>query len=342
MNTTRYALALATSWLVSSPSLAEDLTDHHSAATYRNGLSVIQRTGANQFERIHSTSGSAWYYDATVSSQGFWDPQNLLGEGVFKSGPAAVVSDNGQTMHAFGRGTNDKIWRSRSVDGGSTWPGGWSPMGTGLFSSGPAAAIAGSKIHVFARGMDNRMFRAYSSNGGSTWSILWTSMGAGVFNSAPAAAVSADGQKIHVFARGTDNRMWRAFSPDGGATWPALWDPMSTGIFNSPPAAVASADGQRVVVVGRGLNNQFYTRRSINGGTTWSAWTSIGNGISSSAPSAAMSANGMQVHVFGREVMSPDCQFCPVPRLWRAYSSDGGVTWSIAWSFIDPQPVEVN
>ena len=67
------AVALSASWLTFSPALAADEIDAHSAATFRNGLSIIQREGSNEFSRIHSANGSNWYFDAIINSQGLWE-----------------------------------------------------------------------------------------------------------------------------------------------------------------------------------------------------------------------------------------------------------------------------
>jgi hypothetical protein len=139
-----------------------------------------------------------------------------------------VVSADGQHLHAFGRGLDNRIWRAYSADGGNSWSLAWAPIGEGTFLSAPAAAISadGQQLHVFGQGSDNHIWHAHSTDGGNTWVLAWAPIGVGTFISAPAAALSADGRELHVIGEGNDNRVWRAYSPDGGGTFTLAWAPI--------------------------------------------------------------------------------------------------------------------
>ena len=183
-------------------------------------------------------------------------------------------------------------------------------------------------------------------NGGATWSSAWSAIGAGQFRSAPAAAVSADGQRLHVFGLGEDDHFWRAFSSNGGATWDLAWAQMPDGVFTSAPAVVCDSTGQKVHVFGRGSDNRIWHGYTLNGGASWVAWIPIGEGVFSSGPAAALSADGSKLHVFGRGIPSPPpppgvFPDPSDPRVWRAFSPDGGLTWTLAWDQIVPLSEEI-
>jgi hypothetical protein len=123
--------------------------------------------------------------------------------------------------------------------------------------------------------------------------MAWVQIGEGVFTSAPAAVISADGRSLHVFGRGNDNKIWRAFSPDGGANWTLAWAPIGEGVFSSGPAAVVSGDGRSLHVFGRGIEPPPPPPGSFGDPT--------------------------------------------VPKIWRAFSPDGGAHWTLAWAPIEPE-----
>jgi hypothetical protein len=83
---------------------------------------------------------------------------------------AATASAAGDRRYIFGRGTDQRIWFAHSVDYGVSWQG-WSPIGGGLFETGPAAAVNafGLDVHVAAIGLDGKMHRTRSVDGGATW-----------------------------------------------------------------------------------------------------------------------------------------------------------------------------
>ncbi|MDQ2925818.1 MAG: hypothetical protein M3R43_09720, partial [Acidobacteriota bacterium] len=194
----------------SSPTSPNDIL----AATFNSPdrVDVFTRTAQLGFQRTASP---------VPKNNGWPEPWNQLPNGTFLSGPAACVTHKffikgqlPQTLHVFGRGGDNRIWRARSPDDGSNYDVAWSPMGEGKFNSSPAACVSaeGQSLHVFGRGEDNKIWRAHSSDGGNSWDTLWAPTGEGLFESGPAACISADGTSLHVFGRGKDRRIWRAHS----------------------------------------------------------------------------------------------------------------------------------
>jgi hypothetical protein len=159
-------------------------------------------------------------------------PWTELPSGAFLSGPAACASADGRSLHVFGRGMDNAIWRAHSPDGGASWDLAWVPIGDGVFSSGPAAALSadGRSLLVFGRGMDDRMYWSHLPDGGASWDLVWAPIGDGVFISSPAAAISPDGRVIHVFGVGKDRQIWRALSLDSGGSWTVGWAPIGGGM----------------------------------------------------------------------------------------------------------------
>jgi hypothetical protein len=157
-------------------------------------------------------------------------------------------------LHVFGRGNDNRIWHVASSKGGDDWDEDttWNPIGQGIFSSAPAAAVSGDgkKLHVCGRGKDARMWHTFSSEGGKDWdeNTAWDGIEKGVFSSGPAAVVSVDGKKLHVFGRGKEQssspvpediditvipELWRAFSSNNGDSWSPAWKAIGTTI--GPP-----------------------------------------------------------------------------------------------------------
>jgi hypothetical protein len=220
----------------------------------------------------------------TWSIPGAWEP---IGSGVFRSGPAAALSADGNELHVFGRGTDDRIWRAYSTTGGKTWAYAWGPVGEHAFASAPATVLSanGNQLHVFARGSDNKIWRTYSWNRGSTFSIDWSPVdGADLspeFTHAPAATLSADGKHLHIFGRGKDGKVWRIHSQDGGKTWLGAWTAIDGGTIATSPSVAMSADGKKLYVFGldrappgMGASPDIVRAFSVDSGAHWS-WAPV-------------------------------------------------------------------
>jgi CubicO group peptidase (beta-lactamase class C family) len=238
--------------------------------------------------------------------------------GVFTSGVAAAVSGNGQRIHVMARGTDDRIWRGWSTNGGSSWQG-FSPIGTGTFDTGPAVAMSndGNVVHVVAVGKNQRMYHARSTDGGVSWSN-WAPIGNGVFTSQPALVCREDGKVVRAFARGTDYRIWNNASSDGDG-WGAHWSPIGMGLFTSGPAAACNPSGSGVHVVARGLDRAYW--RIVNAtGAQWPAhWQQLSTSAFLAAPAIETTQQGQVVDVVG---MREDW------RAWHSRSTNGGGAWS--------------
>jgi hypothetical protein len=103
-----------------------------------------------------------------------------------------------------------------------------------------------------------------------------------------------------------------------------------------------SADGKQLHVFGRGNDGRIWRAFSPDGGNHWAlAWSPIGERVFSSSPAAAVSADGQKLHVLGRGKLPPpppSGTFADPeePKIWRAFSPDGGNAWSVAWSPVKP------
>jgi hypothetical protein len=291
------------------------------AALTPSRVDVFTRQKDRRFQRSASqaTDQLSWPSSFTI-----------LPEGSFRSGPAACLAADGQSLHVVGRGDDDRFWRAFSSSGGATWDMAWAPIGDGLFTSMPAIAVTadGMSLHIFGRGQDNHSYHAHSANGGQDWDVLWVPIDlAAVFTSGPAAAISPDGGSLHVIGRGTDMRFWRAYSPDQGANWTLAWAPIGDGIFRSNPALGISADAKDLHVFGRGTDDRIWRAHSPDGGATWDIlWEPLGDGVFASSPAVSISPNGQIIHVFGVGLDR---------KVWRAVSLDGGASWPALWSPIN-------
>lgn len=134
--------------VIQFPSAPSDSVDFAQIATTNTGpgrVDVFARDLAKQMSRTFSTTPeSSQWPTAWVK----------LPTRVFLSGPAACQSSTGKELHVFGRGSDTRIWRAHSGNGGTNWTTAWAPIGQGTFLSAPAAATSadGKIVHVFGLG----------------------------------------------------------------------------------------------------------------------------------------------------------------------------------------------
>lgn len=286
------------------------------------------------FRRMTSVDGGGTFTTPLLSG---------IRSGLFKSGASMVTAADGKQVHVFGLGTDQRLWRASSTDGGTTWPNAWGQFGpVWVFNSAPAAAASSgaTTIHVVAKSTDDAYYLVTSTDGGQSWPSLVRPLG-GSFKSAPAVGTSFDGRTVHVVGLGTDSRFWHGYSHNRGTNWVG-WGPIGAGIFNSAPAVGLTFDGGVLRVFGRGTDYHFWQNVSIDGGASWFGWGQIVPGsVFSSGPAVAMEANGQEIRLFGRgwpavvpDGVIPDPER---PRLYRAYSADGGGTWPGGFGEVIPQ-----
>jgi hypothetical protein len=254
-------------------------------------------------------------------------PFRHIGEGKFKSGPAAVLSSDGKLMHCFGLGLDDHFWRAWSNDGGKDWQLAWKQMPNGLFTSPPAAAMSGDGkfVKVFGRGRDDRIWMSSSVDGGNHWSS-WEAIGQSLFISGPTACCSSDGRRLHVFGTGRDNRVYQTLSINGGKSWQTSWNSIHSATVDSAPAAVCSDDGKKVRVFARRGDKRIFWAMSDEGGFQWRGWWGMQTGKFISSPAVSMSRDGKRIHVFalGENML-----------LYQNGSSDFGGTYHEKFSRVD-------
>lgn len=293
----------------------------------------------------HKTSPS--YFDRALSgnqANSFVDQYHApFAAGQFKSAPAVANSASGQKLHVFGRGTDKRYWRAYSANGGTTWPVAWQMTSPPkLFNSAPAAASSsdGMIVHLAGIDTDGRLSHNRSLDGGVTWGE-WSELIL-VDAVAPAVATSADGQDVYLSYQ-VNNHIQVWTSRGGGLPWyenqKRVVGSLSD-VFTSSPSITTSLGGDIVHLVARGADNRFWRNISLDAGATWNNWVPIGQGVFSSAPAVVVSGDGLRVHVFGRGITPtvPPGQFGDPaePRIWRAYSADGGATWPVAWLKVTP------
>ncbi len=287
------------------------------------------------------------YFDRALSGNqatSFVDQYNApFAAGEFKSAPAVANSANGQKLHVFGRGTDKRYWRAYSSNGGVTWPVAWQQTGSPkLFKSAPAAACSSDGMIVHLAGIDTDGLLAHnrSTDGGVTWGE-WSKLVL-VDPVAPSVTTSADGLDVYLtYQLDGHIRVWT--SRNGGSPWFTGQHKVVGSLsaeFTSSPSIATSLNGDIIHIVARGADNRYWRNISLNAGSTWSNWDPIGQGVFSSAPAVVVSGDGLRVHVFGRGITAnpPPGQFADPaePRIWRAYSADGGATWPVAWSKVTP------
>lgn len=299
------------------------------------------------FKRIYSTdSGNIWKVPSRPGTGEFPEDISQIGQGIFISGPAAAVSDDGKRLHVLGLGTDNKMYHASSANGGKTWDKDWRSIGELKFTSAPAAAVSsdGKKLHVFGRVPNGRLMHSSSSDAGATWDKRSKIIGLGKFTSAPAAAVAGFGMNLHVFGRGIDNKIWYTSSSRSGDDWgdQTNWHHIGQKTFDSAPAAAVSGSGKELHVFGRATDDRMWHAFSSDSGKDFDEntnWAAIGQGVFSSGPAAAVSADGKKLHVFGRGIEKPSSPadgivFTFTPQIWRAFSNDGGKSWNVAWKAI--------
>jgi hypothetical protein len=159
----------------------------------------------------------------------------------FHAGPAIAASGDGQIVYVVAQGGDNKMYYTKSINGGSTWSASWSVIGSGTFPAGTVPAIAtsadGNTVYVVAQGLNPyMMYYAQSITAGGTWSVAWAAIGSGTFplGCGPSVATSWDASTLHVFAQGDDGNIWRATGSKagGGVTWTFAW-----GIAGGPAPA---------------------------------------------------------------------------------------------------------
>jgi hypothetical protein len=123
----------------------------------------------------------------------------------------------------FGRGDDYRIWTNTLAAG--QWQPHWTPIGQGIFTSGPGATTEfdGSTVHVMGRGTDRQLWHNSSDSFGGPWQPHWNQMSQyGTFDSAPSLAHDG-GPDLYVAAFGGDFNVWLNHSSDPGQTWGAAW-----------------------------------------------------------------------------------------------------------------------
>ena len=122
-----------------------------------------------------------------------WSP---IPNGKVSSAHTVAMSADGQRVHVFARGGDNRMWRAFSPNSGMSWPVAWKPIGDKRFAWAPAAVMTsdGTMLHLFGRAAGGTFLHARPSVDPSAPPPSWKAVGGGTFVSSPAAAISPGGQ----------------------------------------------------------------------------------------------------------------------------------------------------
>jgi hypothetical protein len=148
----------------------------------------------------------------------------------------AATTNRGGRLVLFARRSDNAIWhRFREQGSTSAWTD-WITLGSGSFSSGPAAIETGQgQLHVFAATAAATISRKFYNPVTGAWTG-WSSLGGAVDpTSAPAVTESDGGTRLVVFARGSGNVLTHIFQDIRTETWSA-WSPLGGSLASGPGA----------------------------------------------------------------------------------------------------------
>jgi hypothetical protein len=209
------------------------------------------------YSRRSSDGGATWDAEQVVSRF----PEDFAGDTHFSP---SLVSDGQQTFHAVWiavRSGRNRLYLSRSVDGGQTWGDPVDLSGPGQTIFQPRIARAGDRMVIVwqdARMGRNRVFAVASSDKGATWSApvqvdhLAPEVPADAY--APAVLMTPTGEVLVAWQDTRNGRddIFVGRSLDGGRTWEkerVRMDMDEPGTaFARAPAIARSNDGRIAVV----------------------------------------------------------------------------------------------
>lgn len=214
-----------------------------------------------------------------------WTSRGQPPGGALNGAAAAAGGDVGR-FDVVVRATDGALWH-RSFDApGERWSA-WTSLGTGGWSSDPAAASwitppSTGELHVFVRGPGDHLWhRVYVAGGGwSAWEDIDQAYGLGGTLASAPAACSWEPGRLDIFGRGLDGRLRHTFRPTAGGAW-AAWETPVSGTLTSAPTAASWAPG-RLDVFARGQANDLLHWWYENG---WGGPESLG-GLLTSGPAA--------------------------------------------------------
>lgn len=224
-----------------------------------------------------AANGSVWLKDLATGA-------SVTAGGHLTAAPS-VITETGNTMVVFGRGTDNALWVTSCTMSGC---GAWSSLG-GVITSKPGATVDGpiGSYAVFARGANGAVWgRSRTSAGWGPWRSYGGKLLSGT---GPAAAQSQSGA-TYVLVAGTDRQLYIAsagktgFSAAGGRTTAS---PALTEVETIPRAGGPATSAVAGFV--RGTNGAGYYHVFLSSAPGWhSMGGSLSTGLSATtAPQAA-------------------------------------------------------
>ncbi|HKC18092.1 MAG TPA: hypothetical protein VKE27_00535 [Candidatus Dormibacteraeota bacterium] len=185
---------------------------------------------------VRGTNDQAWETTWNGSAFSTWTP---LG-GLLRTAvdPAFEAGSPGK-VDLVTVGTDGGAWFRQSLDGGATWPTGWTPLGGVLTADPGIVSWAPGRVDIVGRGTDNGVWIRSSSTSGGTFNN-WAPLG-GIATSGPDAASCRSGS-LDIFVRGTDNGEWHL---GFNGTWSG-WKPEGNA-WSSDVGAVCRPGGAGII-----------------------------------------------------------------------------------------------
>lgn len=237
------------------------------------GAMVFTGTDSSVVEQLlyTATDGTVWICGAGPSG----NPAMPWGSGRLIGGPAPLVYSN--TVLAFGRGTDNRLWFSSE---GTT--GGWDPLGGRLTSKPGVASLGGAAYAAFVRGTDGAVWERVFN--GLKWAD-WTRIGGQVLaGTGPAAAYLPGTGKLWIAVVGTNHQVYLKMANGSGGFF-------SIGGQTSVNPAVAAGAPNTLAAFYRGGNDAgYYTYYTEAAGAA--AWQPLGGRLTSGLSAASGIVNG--------------------------------------------------
>lgn len=234
-----------------------------------------------------------------------WSTTNIGGTAT--SSPS-ICSMTSTRLDAFVRASDYTIRHSYSTDGGVTWVGAFSDNLGGYLYSGPDSCSWGSnRMDIVALGYGGAVCHKYYNGSWSSWFTL-----SGVVGNSSPSICSWGTNRLDAFVRGPSNSIYHNYSTNGGSSWTGFTENLGGYLYSAPDACSWGANRIDLVALGYGgaIVYKYY-----NG--SWSSWYTLGGNFVGEPTICTPGVNQLDIFARGPD----DC-------LYRAYSTNGGASWS--------------
>ena len=269
------------------------------------GSPTLAASGDGRLELfVFDIEGILWHIWQTAWSNG-WSDWSQAGQG--SSWPASVAASGDGRLELFVAGDGglqhsyQSAW-SNGWSGRETFPATPSPVGTGFFAPGIAAAANGQLAAFVGNGAVWRLQQTAWSNGWSDWQPHGSPPDGFVVG--PVTAQRSGDGRIEVFAVDDQGRMWniRQTSADSGfSDWNDFGTPGPA--LQDRPGLARSADGRLELFV-TGADGSIWHSWQTQASNGWSDWvaTRPDPGTQGAAPDVRASGDGrLELFVVGAD-----------------------------------------